>query len=47
MKEFLSGESDERLINLEQGLESLRWVLAAKKASEENRVVDLKTYQPA
>ncbi|MDB5193826.1 MAG: hypothetical protein JWQ96_3389 [Segetibacter sp.] len=47
IKAFLSGDRDERLTNLEQGLESLRWVLAAKKASDENIVVDLTKFQPA
>ncbi len=42
MEAFLGGENDDRLTSLEQGLESLKVVLAAKHSSEHKIFVELK-----
>lgn len=39
MKTFLEDQNDSRLTNLEQGLESLKIVLAAKKSCQENKFI--------
>ena len=44
MQAFLEDKNDDRLTNLEQGLESLKMVLAAKHSSENNVFVNLKTF---
>ena len=46
MKAFLSGEDDERLTSLADGIESLRWVVAAKHSAETNSFVDLNNFNP-
>jgi len=47
MRSFLTNQQDERLTNLEDGLESLKWVLAAKHSAEHNEFVDLQTFNPS
>jgi predicted dehydrogenase len=44
MKSFLTTPADERLTTLQQGMESLRWVLAAKQSSEQNTFIDMTTF---
>ena len=44
MQTFLEGKPDPRLTSLEQGLESLKMVIAAKHASQHNMFVDMKTF---
>ena len=44
MQTFLEDKNDPRLTTLEQGLESLKMVLAAKYSSENNVFVNLKTF---
>ena len=44
MQSFLEDENDSRLTTLEQGLESLKMVLAAKYSSENNLFVNLETF---
>ena len=40
MKAFLSGEEDDRLTSLQEGIESLKLVVAAKYASDNNEFVN-------
>jgi predicted dehydrogenase len=47
MKSFLANSKDNRLTNLADGLESLRWVLAAKQSAELNQFVDMETFNPS
>jgi predicted dehydrogenase len=47
MKSFLTNPSDSRLTNLNDGLESLRWVLAAKQSADLNEFVDMGTFNPS
>jgi hypothetical protein len=45
MKSFLTSPDDERLTTLQQGIEGLRWVLAAKQSSEQNTFIDMATFK--
>jgi hypothetical protein len=47
MKSFLTNPMDSRLTNLNDGLESLRWVLAAKHSAELNEFVNMVTFNPS
>ncbi len=44
MKAFLSGDKDDRLTTLKQGIESLRLVLAAKQSSDCNQFIHLSNF---
>lgn len=46
MQSFLTNINDERLTSLERGLESLRWVLAAKQSSEKSTFIDIASFNP-
>ncbi|WP_207493413.1 Gfo/Idh/MocA family protein [Aridibaculum aurantiacum] len=45
MQSFLSGAEDPRLTSLAEGLESLRWVVAAKYSAEHNSFVNPNTFK--
>jgi predicted dehydrogenase len=47
IKSFLTNSQDNRLTNLNDGLESLRWVLAAKHSAELNEFVNMATFNPS
>ncbi|GEO09925.1 Gfo/Idh/MocA family protein [Segetibacter aerophilus] len=47
MKAFLENKKDARLTSLQQGIESLKLVLAAKRSSEKARFVTLNTFNPS
>ena len=44
MQSFLEQKEDTRLTNLESGIESLRWVMAAKYSAENRVFVNIKTF---
>jgi predicted dehydrogenase len=47
MKAFLSDEKDERLTTLAAGIESLRWVIAAKHSAENSTFVSPDNFKPS
>lgn len=46
LQTFLSANDDVRLTSFKQGIESLRWVLAAKQSSQQNVFIDMASYKP-
>ena len=44
MQTFLQNKTDSRLTNLESGIESLKWVLAAKYSAENGVFVNPQTF---
>ncbi|HEX8461452.1 MAG TPA: hypothetical protein VF623_08475, partial [Segetibacter sp.] len=45
MKTFLEDKNDYRLTTFQQGIDSLKLVLAAKKSSDQNEFVAIKSFQ--
>jgi hypothetical protein len=46
MKAFLEDTPDSRLTNLQEGLCSLRYVLAAKRSNEQQAFIQMDSFNP-